>query len=178
MKWRITFMAATLSLLCSFTVSSVVGQTMQRVSFKTPAENTKYTQQHVLEVGDVAGHQIRIYELHRTFPNDPPVINGIKVKESWGRNISDYTNLNGPGTVYAVYVMENGDKFFTRGTLVAQSSQNSDGSRKSTATTVGTITGGTGKFAGMTGTFRTLTVFDPKAGLNDGTVEIEYGFDK
>jgi hypothetical protein len=179
MKWRRTISTLpALLMLCSFTSVEALAQQMQRVSFKTLAENTKYTQEHTLDVGDVPGHQVRIYEFHRTFPSDPPVINGIKVKESWGRNISDYTDLNGPGTVYTVYVMENGDKFFIRGSLVAQSSWNSDGSRQTTATAVGNITGGTGKLVGMTGMFRTVTIFDPKAGLNEGTVEIEYTFVK
>ena len=122
----------------------------------------------------VPGHQVRIYELHRTFPTDAPVINGVKVKETWGRNISDYTDNNGPGIVYTIYFMENGDKIFTRGNLVASSSTNPDGTKKNTATTVATITGGTGKFAGMSGIVRTVTLFDSKAGINEGTTDIEY----
>ena len=39
----------------------------QKISFKVPASNTKYRQQHVLDVGDVPGHQIRVFEIHRTF---------------------------------------------------------------------------------------------------------------
>jgi len=31
-----------------------------------------YTQQHTLDVGDIPGHQIRIHEVHRTYPNDKP----------------------------------------------------------------------------------------------------------
>src|ERR1700704_177045 len=106
---RRTLTLATIALL-SFAVAlptgDVAAQQMQRVSFKTPAANSKYTQQHVLDVGDVAGHQVRIYELHRVFPTDAPVINGVKVVETWGRNISDYTDNNGPGITYTVYTME------------------------------------------------------------------------
>jgi hypothetical protein len=159
-------------------VGDAHAQQMQRLSFKTPAANTKYTQQHVLDVGDVPGHQVRIYELHRIFPTDAPVINGVKVVETWGRNISDYTDNNGPGITYTVYMMEGGDKFFSRGSLISQSSVNADGTKKNTATSVATITGGTGKFAGIKGTIRTLTLFDQKTGLNEAVTEIEYSVGK
>ncbi len=74
--------------------------------------------------------------------------------------------------------MENGDKFFSRVTVVSQSTLNPDGSRKNTATSAGTITGGTGKFAGIKGIVRAVNVFDPKAGLNEGQTEIEYSIGK
>ena len=67
------------------------------------------------------------------------MINGMKIVESWTRGVSDYTDNNGEGTIYGVYVLENGDKFFTRGTLVAVQST---GVTNLTATTVGPITGG------------------------------------
>jgi hypothetical protein len=40
------------------------------------------------------------------------VINGVAIKEQRTRAISEYTDNNGPGTTYGVYVLENGDKFF------------------------------------------------------------------
>ena len=73
-----------------------------------------------------------------------------------------------------MYVLENGDKFFTRSVLVAQST----GSGKLTATTVGQITGGTGKFAGIQGIVRTVNTADPKAGVNEGQTDIEYTIGK
>jgi hypothetical protein len=48
-------------------------------------------------------------------------INGMKMKETWTRGISDYVDNNGTATTYNVYVLENGDKFFTRGTVLARS---------------------------------------------------------
>ena len=157
---------------------SAVAQQMQRVSYKTPATNTKYTQQHFLDVGDVSGHQVRVLEIHRTFPNDPPVINGVKLKEQWTRGVSDYIDTNGTAINYNVFVMENGDRFFVRTTVLAQNNVNPDGSRKSVATSTGFITGGTGKLAGIQGFVRSVNVFDPKAGLNEGQTEIEYSMAK
>src|SRR6185503_15155839 len=138
---------ALLYLATSLPFDLAMAQEKQRISFKTSAENTKYTQQHSIEVGDVPGHHVRVYEIQRTFPNNPPMINGVAMKEQWTRAISDYTDNNGPGTTYGTYVLENGDKFFTRAALVAQNT----GQGKLTATTVGYITGGTGKFSGMQG---------------------------
>ena len=175
---RLTTLAMTTAVLLCVVIGlspvDAVAQEKQRVSFKISAENTKYTQQHSIEVGDVPGHHVRVYEIQRTFPNNPPMINGVAMKEQWTRAISDYTDNNGPGTTYGTYVLENGDKFFTRSALVAQSTAPG----KLTASTVGTITGGTGKFSGMQGTVRTVNIADPKAGVNEGQTEIEYTINK
>ena len=166
-----------LTLLClglTIPASNALAQQKQHVSFTAAAENSKYTQQQVIDVGDVAGHQVRVYEIHRTFPTNPPVINGLKVTELWTRALSDYTDNSGSGTTYTVYVLENGDKFFTRTALIAQSS----GGGKLTATTVGTITGGTGKLAGMRGMVLTIAHADPKAGVNENKTDIDYWIEK
>jgi len=158
-----------LTLTVALPVNDVIAQ--ERLVFKVSAENTKYIQQHTIDVGDVPGHQVRVFEIHRTYPSNAPVISGTKIVESWTRGISDYTNNNGEATTYGVYVLENGDKFFTRGSLVAvQSPEASD----LTATAVGPITGGTGKLARINGMARTLTSANPATGINEIQVEIEY----
>ena len=43
-------------------------QTPQKVSYKVSAQNSKFTQQQFLDVGDVPGHQVRSFEIHRTYP--------------------------------------------------------------------------------------------------------------
>src|SRR5580704_8879996 len=72
----------------------------QRLVFKVAAENTQYTQQHTIDVGDVSGHQVRLFEIRRTYPSNAPEINGMKIVESWARGISDYTNNNGEAITY------------------------------------------------------------------------------
>ena len=176
---RLNMMAtALLALAVALPVSQSAAQQMQRIAYKTLAANTKYTQQHFIEVGDVAGHQVRVNEIYRTFPNDPPVINGLKLKEHWSRGMTDYTDTNGTGTSYQVFIMETGDKFFVRAANVAQNTMNPDGSKKAVSTNTGFITGGTGKLAGITGIVRTVSVFDPKAGFNESQWEIEYAMGK
>ena len=61
---------ASLCLAAALPASEASAQ--QRLVFKVAAENTKYTQQHEIDVGDVSGHQVRLFEIHRTYPSDPP----------------------------------------------------------------------------------------------------------
>src|SRR5712691_12749978 len=161
MKRITTLTLTTVALLCLAATppaSDALAQQKQRLVFKVDAANTKYTQQHTIDVGDASGHQLRLFELRRSYSSNPPLINGMKIAESWTRGITDYTDNNGAATTYSVYVLEDGDKFFTRGSLVAVQSP---GESKLTATTIGTITGGTGKLAGIQGMTRTLTSADP-----------------
>jgi hypothetical protein len=163
-----------LGLAVALPADHVVAQQKQQVSYKSLPENSKYTQQQVIDAEDAPGHQLRVYELFRSFPTNAPVINGVKLKETWSRGISDYTDSNGSNTNYTVYVLENGDKFFAKGLTIAQSPR----SGKLSTTSVGQITGGTGKFAGMQGMIRASGTADPKAGFNEGQTEIEYWFAK
>lgn len=165
---RAATLTAAMAML-SLPATNVLAQESQRVFFSTSAENTKYTQQHLIEVGDVPGHHVSLFEISRTFPNDPPIIGGLALKEEWFRGTSDYTDNNGPASFYGVYVLENGDKFFAYSTAVSRKA----GAGLS-AVTVGRITGGTGKFANMRGTIYTVRTADPAAGINEGQTEIEY----
>jgi hypothetical protein len=143
----------------------------QRLIFDVSAENTKYTKQHIIDVGDVPDHQVRVFEIHRAYPSNAPTINGIRIVESWTRGVSDYTNNNGEATSYAVYVLENGDRFFTRGSLIAiQTPEESNLS----ATTVGPIIGGTGRLSRINGMARSTISANPKTGLNETHVDISY----
>jgi len=158
-----------LCLVMSLPAGTAVAQQKQQVSFKAPAETSKYTQQLNLDVGDVASHIVRIWELHRTYPSNAPVINGLKLVEDWERGIGDRIDGTGDGTFFRVFVMENGDKFFSRQTVTVQSN-----SGKLNASIVGYITGGTGKFAGMQGIIRGSADVDLKTGFNEAVTNIEY----
>jgi len=161
---------ALLALGVALPASDALSQQKQQVSFKTPAANTKYTQQTTVDVGDLPGHQVRVFELHRTYPSDAPVINGLKMTEMWTRGVTDLIDGTGSSVNYSVYMLENGNKFFSRTALVAQSL----GSGKFTTTSAGTITGGTGKLGGIQGTIRTTGTAQPTAGVNENQTDIEY----
>ena len=156
--------AAVIIASCALAVNTASAQQKQTLLFNVPATSSKYTQQHVIDVGDVPGHQVRVYELQRIYPADTPKIEGVRFAESWTRGYSDYTDLNGPSVVYNVYLLEGGDKIFARSDLVAQSETQSDGSRKTSTVGVSRITGGTGKFRGIQGTVKSLTTADSRPG--------------
>lgn len=165
--------------LMLFALSGSHAQQKQLVKFKAPATNTKYTQQHSIPVGDVVGHDIRIFENIRTFPTDPLVIGEVRVKEWWARGYTDFTETNGPGTVYHTLMMENGDKIYIRANFVALSTVSTTGSKKGANNLIsGTITGGTGKFLGIRGMMKLEANFDVTSGFNDSKGEIEYWMEK
>jgi hypothetical protein len=163
----------TAALVCSAVfLSTSAAQSQEHLIFKVRAENTSYVQQHLIDVGDIAGHQVRLFEIHRTYPvGEAPVMKGKKIVESWTRGFSDYTSNNGEGTTYGVYVLENGDRFFTRGALIAAQKPESS---NLTALVVGPITGGTGTLAKINGMARISGTANPHAGTNEIQVDIEY----
>jgi hypothetical protein len=120
-------------------------------------------------VGDVGGHHVRVFEILRTFPKDPPIIGGLALKEEWNRGVSDYTDNSGAASFYGVTCWKTGDKFFAYSTAVSRKA----GAGLS-AVTVGRITGGTGKFANMRGTIYTVRTADPAAAINERQTEVEY----
>jgi hypothetical protein len=164
--------------LIAFGSTAGWGQEKHKISFKSLAANTKYTQQHAIDVGDMPGHQVRVYELHRTFPTNPPMFEGVKVVESWTRGLTDYVDLNGRVSGYTVWVLENGDKIFSQLDGTSQTTVNPDGSKRSVASTVLRLTGGTGKFLKIQGLLRQTSIFDPVAGLNEQQGEGEYWMEK
>ena len=172
--------AASLGLaLAAFSVSDVLAQERCKISREVPAGNTTYTQQHVLDVGDVPGHQIRIYELHRIYPADTkPNCEGIKLKESWDRGFSDYVDRNGRTWGYGVVTLENGDRIFEEWDGVSQTIVDPDGAKRSTYTGIRRYTGGTGKYQGVRGLLRDSAAFDPDKKTNQLRSEGEYWFEK
>jgi hypothetical protein len=165
---------AVLGLAIAIPGGDASAQEKQRVSYKVSAENTKFTQRLFIDVGDAPGHQVRAYEIHRTYPSNPPMINGVKLVESWTRATADYTDGDGTNAGYTVYLLESGDKFFSRFNCVGQSA----GAGRSNAPCVAQITGGVGKFAGIRGVIRSFNNSDAKAGFNEVQTDIEYSMEK
>ena len=176
MHRRTVIILTTVALSClavALAAGDAAAQQKQHVSFKVPAENAKYQQVHYIDIGDVPGHQVGVSELHRVFPNNAPEINGVKLKEVWTRSLADFIDYNGLSTNYPMYMLENGDKFFVRASTMGH---NTGGKRNNTS--VGTITGGTGKLTGIRGITRSLGTSDPKGGFNETQAEIEYWIEK
>jgi hypothetical protein len=151
-----------------------LAQQKQKISYKVTAGDSKYLQRHTVEADDEPGHLMSIYEIHRKFPADGPAINGVRIKESFTRGYGDYMSSNGLSTNYTTFVLENGDKFFTKGLTLGQA----DAAGKRSTISVNNITGATGKLAGMKGILRGRGASDGKAGYNETTAELEYWFEK
>jgi hypothetical protein len=166
--------------VCGFVLllaGDAFAQQRQKYSFKAPADTTKYTQQHTIEVGDAPGHALRLVELHSKYGAEAPVYDGVKVVESWSRIISDLTGGTGQNSGYVVYSMANGDKVFARTQTVSQFLVAADGSRSGSYMTVFTLAGGTGKFVGIRGTLR-QSGSSTSTGLADVQTDGEYWIEK
>ncbi len=156
-----------------FGVTDGWGQQEKKVSYEWTPADAKYTRQHSIDVSP--NHQVRIFELHFNFPKNPPVFEGIKVKEEWMRGSSDYVDLNGRWQAHGEYVLENGDKIYYRADGVCQ---NPGGGGKARSTAVFHLGGGTGKFSSIRGTMRYTADIDPGKGFNEGHVEGKYWMEK
>jgi hypothetical protein len=81
MKTRATLVRAALFCLAvALPGSSVLAQQKQQISLKVPAENTKYTQQLNIDVGDGPNHIVRVFEL--TTPFRPTLLSSMGLRFS------------------------------------------------------------------------------------------------
>ena len=154
--------------------STVSAQERCKVSEEATAAKSSYTKQHMLDVGDIPGHQIRVFELHRTYANDKPNCENLKRTESWTHGYSDYVDRNGRAWGYEVISLENGDKIFAEFDGTSQTTVSPDGSKKSTFTGVTRYTGGTGKYQSIRGFVKSNVAFDPDKNVNQQQTEGEY----
>jgi len=153
------------------------GQQRQIVSFDAPAVGNMFTQQYAIDIGDAPGHQLRIFELVRTYSKDAPTIEGVHLKEAWIRGMTDYTDSNGLGTSYVPYVMEDGEKIYAYGHFLAHRDASAGETMLKNMTEL-TVTGGTGRFLAIRGIVRAETLSDNVAGINQNKSEIEYWMEK
>jgi hypothetical protein len=143
-------------------------------------QTSKYTQQYKMDVGDVPGHQIRIQETHRIY-NEASTLrfSDVKVKESWIRGYSDYTNGKGKAWGYGQWVLEDGNKVFFEYVGTSHSETTASGSLKGSYHGATRIVGGTGKYKGIRGGTTDVVNFDndPKTGYNNSDGAGEYWFE-
>jgi hypothetical protein len=137
-----------------------------------------FTQDHAIDVGDVPGHQIRIYEIHRILKDTQPNCEGLKAVERWTRAFTDYTDRTGRTWGYTVVVLENGDKIFSTFDGTSETFVDSDGSKKNNTTSIETFTGGTGKYVGTRGLSRNKSKTDLDKKTVQTSYDAEYWFQK
>jgi hypothetical protein len=136
------------------------------------------TQDHAIDVGDVPGHQVRVYEIRRILQDTQPNCEGLKSVERWTRGLTDYTDRNGKLWTYTIIVLDNGDKIFSRAEGTSAAFVDSDGSKKSTSTSIETYTGGTGRYVGIRGVSRNTSRVDLDKKTVQTSYDSEYWFQK
>ena len=173
MKPRLVLMTIVLSAFAA----AAAAQEKHKYFFKEPPASNRYTQQHIIDVGDAPGHQLRVAEVQAKFAADAPVFDGVKVTAIVSRLISDYFEGSGRGHGYQIYLLETGEKIFSRFEVLAQTAAAADGSRKSTFNTLITLTGGSGNFKQIRGSLRSIGSTDFKTGTSGVQTEGEYWFE-
>lgn len=150
----------------------------QPVAYTLTNDMAEYTTVHVIDVGDVDGHILRIFELvwDQTENDDPAIFNGVRVQRIVQRAFADYVNSTGSFHGYEEYLMENGDVLYSRYSGTTQTVLNDDGSvGKTSVLAVHDILGGTGAFEGIRGLLRSslLAVPGPNATFTYSGIVVE-----
>jgi hypothetical protein len=95
-----------------------------------------------------------MFEIQRTYPDNPPTVEGLKVVEEVARGVSDYIAVNGRAWGYSFWRLENGDLMLFAWQNTTQTVVNPDGGRRTTFLGTSSVTGGTGKLRGIKGLTR------------------------
>lgn len=163
----------TTAVLVCLAAGNALAQQKQQIFFKIPPENSKFIISQNVDIGDTPNHIVRIFDVRNMVPDKAAIINGLELGETFTRGVTDLVAGNGGSSSgYLVFVAKNGDEFFSRNSVLVQTI-----SGKLSATWVGQIAGGTGRFAGIQGTTRTVfPEFDPGPGGLPGATQfnIEY----
>jgi hypothetical protein len=165
---------ATAAITAATLAAPAVAQEKQRFSIQVPPESTKYVQQHVIDVDDSPKHQVRIFEIRRTYPKGAAMFDGVGIVEDWARGYSDYIDGSGHNWGYETYLLENGDKVFARWEATSHRRATGEGPAMGSGIAVTTLLGGTGRFARIRGTLFGSYSFDPSRGINTTKTEGEY----
>ena len=166
------------ALLIAFCSVPCHAQQKYSYSHSTPPDTSKYVRDYSIEVDDIPGHKIRIFEAQRTYTKDQPMIMGAKVVETWFRGATDYGTTGGPGHGYGTWILEDGSKVFLEEVFTSSIETTDTGSRRGTTHGTARFVGGTGKYVSIHGSISSSTEFDtdPKTGYNRPSSRGEYWF--
>ena len=117
MKIRDGLLTVASVLLAGFiSVSASVAQAQKHYPIEDKSEwsTGKYIQQHMIDVGDLPGHKVRILEVQRTYNDKSQLaVSGVKVKEAWVRGYSDYTQGKGKAWGYSIWLLDDGNQIYS-----------------------------------------------------------------
>ena len=72
-------LAVVFALSCSFAAShDAAAQDKLKYSYKAPPGTTKYAQTHLMDIGDVPGHQVRMTEILSSYSGNGPTYDGVR----------------------------------------------------------------------------------------------------
>jgi hypothetical protein len=156
---------------------STPAQQRDNISYEVSGENSKYTLLQSLDVADMPGYSLTLYELHRTFPKDPPMFAGVHLKDQWVRGTTDTVDGNGTVIGYVIYNLENGDKIFGKFDGISQVATGQSSDKRAVTGSI-VLTGGTGKMRGIRGIIHVVTETDLSVSRNVTKCEGEYWIEK
>lgn len=144
----------------------------------SPPQKSRYVKEHMIDAGDVPGHQLRIVEIEKIFTRNHPKVRGAKITKVRQWAFTNYTNGVGPVIFYETWSDDDGNMFFVEGDALTESRTTATGSRRGTSHGTARIVGGTGKFTSIQGATVGHTEFDsdPNNGYNRTTGRMEYWF--
>ena len=168
---------------CLFTAfcTSVCAQQKQSLVISSEGVKSRYVQQHIIDVDDVPGHQIRVQESQRTYPPDKQfTVDGEHIVEWWIRSFSNYTNGIGPSWGFQTWITEKGDRIFLETYGTSEAATTETGSRRGTYHGTSRIVGGTGRFSKIRGLLVDVSKFDTdqKVGYSLSDGRGEYWFEQ
>ena len=150
------------------------------ISISSEGAKTKFIQQLAIDVDDVSGHQVRVFENHRIYAADKQAtVAGERIVESFGRGLSNYVSGIGPVFGYITLVTDKGNKMFLAFSGTSETRPTETGSKRGTYNGTARFTGGTGPFSNIRGYLVDSTKYDtdPKTGYNVGEFRGEYWFE-
>ena len=179
--WFAVLGIALFVLSSSFLAPLTWAQEKHSINISGEGVKSRYVQQHIIDVDDVPGHQIRVQESQRTYPEDKQfMVDGEHVVVWWIRSFSNYTNGIGPTWGFQTWVTDKGNKIFLESYGTSESQVTETGSKRGIYHGTTRVIGGTGRFAKIRGTLVEVAKFDtdPKAGYSLADTHGQYWFEE
>ena len=171
---------------CAFVVATLSpgamwAQEKHPISISSEGAKTRFIQQLAIDVDDLTGHQVRVFENHRIYAADKQAtVAGEHIVESFGRGLSNYVSGIGPVFGYITLVTDKGNKIFVEFSGTSLTRPSESGSKRGTYNGTAQFRGGTGPFSNIRGYLVDSTKYDtdPKTGYNVGEFSGEYWFEQ
>ena len=178
-KRHLAKMIAAVCAVATLSSGAIWAQEKHPIAISSEGAKTRFIQQLAIDVDDVTGHQVRVFENHRIYAADKQVtVAGERIVESFGRGLSNYVSGIGPVFGYITLVTDKGNKMFLAFSGTSETRLTETGSKRGTYNGTARFTGGTGPFSNIRGYLVDATKYDtdPKTGYNIGEFRGEYWF--